>query len=330
MPSRDALNRCRYDGSDRGHYESWFQRANHPSRPLGFWIRYTIFSPAGRPADAVGELWAIVFDGEQQKITAVKQVHPIADCEFSPSGLAVRIASSTLDDNGLKGEARLGGRHIQWALRYEGNESPLLLLPRRLYDTPLPKAKALVGRPLATFSGELHVGSERIEIEDWVGSQNHNWGKQHTDHYAWGQVAGFDDEPEAFLEVSTARLRVGPFWTPWLTPMVLRLEGEEYAVTGLGQALRAKGRFQPFDWTFSTRTPQVRIEGRMQAAARDFVALRYGNPPGGSKICLNSKIASCEVTVHRAGKAPRTLTTRNRAAFEILQDNAPAGMSPVA
>ena len=59
-------NRSRYDpASTAGHYESWFQRANHPERPLAFWIRYTIFSPKGRPADAFGEIWAIFFDGER-------------------------------------------------------------------------------------------------------------------------------------------------------------------------------------------------------------------------------------------------------------------------
>ena len=97
MSSRDALNRCRYDGSDRGHYESWFQRANHPRRPLAFWIRYTIFSPAGRAKDAVGELWAIVFDGEQHRIIAVKQEHPIADCSFSDAGLQVRACLPPVD-----------------------------------------------------------------------------------------------------------------------------------------------------------------------------------------------------------------------------------------
>ena len=37
-----------------GHYESWFQRANHPSRPLAFWIRYTIFCPARPPGGCRG------------------------------------------------------------------------------------------------------------------------------------------------------------------------------------------------------------------------------------------------------------------------------------
>jgi hypothetical protein len=47
-----------------GHYESYYLRGNHPNRPLAFWIRYTIFSAEGRPSDALGELWAIVIDGE--------------------------------------------------------------------------------------------------------------------------------------------------------------------------------------------------------------------------------------------------------------------------
>ncbi len=330
MTSRDALNRCRYDGSDRGHYESWFQRANHPRRPLAFWIRYTIFSPAGRSADAVGELWAIAFDGERARITAVKQVYPLSECRFSRSGLDVSIAESTLDHQGLDGEARQDDRRLRWSLRYAGDEPPLLLLPPRLYETPLPKAKALVGTPLARYDGELFVGDERIEVDGWVGSQNHNWGRQHTDHYAWGQVAGFDDEPDAFLELSTARLRLGPVWTPFMTPLVLRLDGQAHVLTGLGRALRAKGRFVPFEWTFATKAPGIRIEGTIKAEDRDFVALRYDNPPGGQKTCLNSKLASCELRVEREGKPVRRLRTERRAAFEILTDHPPLGFEPVA
>ncbi len=52
------INFTRYNNQQQGHYESFFQRANHPSRPLAFWIRYTIFSPKNRPQDALGEVWA--------------------------------------------------------------------------------------------------------------------------------------------------------------------------------------------------------------------------------------------------------------------------------
>ncbi|MCX4241173.1 hypothetical protein [Paraliomyxa miuraensis] len=330
MPTRDELNRCRYDGSDRGHYESWFQRANHPSRPLAFWIRYTIFSPAGRPNDAVGELWAIWFDRERRRIVAVKEVHPLAECELSRSGLSARIGAATLDDASLQGRAHHADHELQWSLRYAGDEAPLLLLPASLYEAALPKAKALVGTPLARYDGELHVDGERIEIDGWVGSQNHNWGRQHTDHYAWGQVAGFDDDPTAFLELSTARIRLGPLWTPFLTPLVLRLGGREHALNSVGRALRAHGRFRPFEWRFSSHGPEVRIEGTISAAASDFVALRYDDPPGGTKVCLNSKVAACRLLVEQPGQPPRRLETEYRAAFEILSDEAPDGISPVA
>jgi len=330
MSLRDDLNRCRWDGSDRGHYESWFQRGNHPSRPLAFWIRYTIFSPASRPDQAVGELWAIAFDGERSRIVAVKQVHPIGECDFSRERLQARIAGAVLDHTGLEGGATHAGHEIRWVLRYEGDASPLLLLPPKLYDASLPKAKALVGTPLARYHGRLEIDGEPLPVDGWIGSQNHNWGRQHTDQYAWGQVAGFDDDPEAFLELSTARVKMGPLWTPFLTPLVLRQGGREHVLTSLGQAVRAHGRFRPFEWRFSSHGPDVRIEGKITAAARDFVVLRYDNPPGGHKLCLNTKLAACELLVERAGEPPLRLETERRAAFEILGDEAPEGMEPVA
>ena len=66
-----------------------------------------------------------------------------------------------------------------------------------------------MGTPNAHYSGRLLVGNQEVDISDWIGSQNHNWGKRHTDHYAWGQVAGFDNNPDAFLELSTDRVRSG-------------------------------------------------------------------------------------------------------------------------
>ena len=50
----DDFNCARYrTGQAPGHYESYFQRANHPTQSLAFWVRYTIFSPTGRPQDAI-------------------------------------------------------------------------------------------------------------------------------------------------------------------------------------------------------------------------------------------------------------------------------------
>jgi hypothetical protein len=324
---RRAWNRCRYvPDSTAGHYESYFQRANHPTRPLAFWIRYTIFSPRGRPRDAVGELWAIWFDGERERVVAAKEEVPLADCAFGIEGLLARIGVATLGDDRLAGSARTGNHVLGWDLAYDGGDDPLLLLPPALYDRALPKAKALVGRPNARYRGTLTVDGEAHAVDEWVGSQNHNWGVRHTDRYAWGQVAGFDDEPASFLEVATARLRLGPFWLPAMTLVVLRLGDERHALNSLRQARRARGRVDGLEWRFASQAPGITIEGTISAPASRFVALRYANPPGGVKICMNSKLATCELTVRRDGRPPLTLRTAHRAAFEILDDTTRAGV----
>jgi hypothetical protein len=326
-----AWNGARFREEDTtGHYESWFQRANHPTRPLAFWIRYTIFRPADAPERAVGELWAIWFDGERGVIRAAKEVVPLASCRFAASGIGVTIGPSRLSDVHLEGSATNEHHELAWSLRYAGNEPPLLLLPRDLYERSMPRAKALVGSPNADFTGYLIVDGERIEIDGWRGSQNHNWGSRHTDSYAWGQVAGFDDAPDVFLECSTAQLRIGPFWTPRMSLVVLRAGGEEVAFNTLRQSLRARGRCDGFEWRIDSRMRGARVQVRFHAPAAAFVGLTYLNPPGGSKTCLNTKLAACELTLEREGHAPARWTTAYRAAFEILTDRKDHGIDVVA
>jgi hypothetical protein len=316
-------------GQNKGHYESYFMRANHPDEPKAFWIRYTIFSPHGKPHDALAELWAIYFDQEDKPHVAVKTEVPIDQATFSADNFNVCIDNAILDTGHLKGISSMGGHTLQWDMKYKGTADPLFLLPIKLYKTPLPKAKSLVSLPMAYFDGKLNVDDTPISINGWIGSQNHNWGLKHTDYYAWGQVAGFDTHPDSFLEVATARLKFGPLWTPFLTFLVLRHNGVEYKLNTLTKSYRARGGFRYFDWDFSSENSQVKIEGRISAAAEDFVGLRYYNPPGGIKHCLNTKIAGCKLRVTnmaQGGNNTEILETRSRAAFEILTDDTQHGI----
>jgi len=329
--ARQQANWTRYrPGQQTGHYESFFQRANHPSRPLAFWIRYTIFSPNNRPEAALGELWAVYFDGETGQHVAVKNEVPFGQCAFSTSSFSVRLAEARLEAGWLQGAAASGGHTIAWDLRFTGNADPLFLLPLRFYQGGFPKAKSLVGLPLAVYNGVLSVDGQEMAIADWVGSQNHNWGSQHTDLYAWGQVAGFDNYPDSFLEVATARLKLGPFWTPPMTPLVLRHQGEELALNSLQQTIRARGAFRYFTWDFRSETSAVCVAGTITAPREAFVGLNYYNPPGGNKHCLNTKIASCELQLRRKGAgqpgSTEVLFTKQRAAFEILTDDRQHGV----
>jgi hypothetical protein len=318
---QQVINASQFDrGSDRGFYESYFLRANHPSRALAFWIRYTLFSPKGNPAATEGQLWSIFFDGETSEITAIKQCVLLAQCVFSGAGLAVRLGDAVLDETTLRGAAHSTDRQLAWDLRYDGQRKPAFLLPLSLYHRGLPKAKALSGVPLADFAGTLQVNGRRIEIDGWRGSQNHNWGLKHTDRYAWGQVAGFDTDPLAFLECSTARLKFGPLWTPPLTSVVLRLGERDIRLNGVWQSLRNRGRYGDFHWAIEGELGPLQLSVHMEAPAERFVGLAYDDPPGGQKTCLNSKLASCTVHLSERGCPTLTLSTQHRAAFEILTD----------
>lgn len=311
-----------------GHYESWFLRANDPAAPRALWIRHTVFVPAGDPGAALGELWAVVFDGASGRHAAGKVEVPLAACRFDPERLDVQTAGARLTDAAAAGALGDGAERIAWDLRFTGGQPPLLLLPAALYDARLPRAKALVPRPLVRFDGWLAVGEHRIDVEGWRGSQNHNWGSRHTDHYAWGQVAGFDEEPETFLEVATAWLRFGPLWTPPMTPLVLRRGDREIRLVSLGRTLRARAALDGFHWRFSSADAGLRVAGTIEAPREAFVGLRYRNPPGGEKHCLNTKIATCRLDVtDRASGRTTTLGSRCGAAFEILTDDRAHGIA---
>ncbi len=319
----ERANHSRHKEDDAGFYESFFIRANHLQKPLAFWIRYTIFKPDKNPGGALGELWATFFDGVSGRHVSVKDEYPFSECRFDTGTFDVGVGAATLKSGQATGAA--GSREtIQWDLQYSGDSAPLLLLPPKLYDMGFPKAKALVGLPLARFTGTLTVNGEPWEIADWPGSQNHNWGSKHTDAYAWGQVAGFDGEDgvDSFLEIATGQLKIGPVYTPRMTLMVLRHQGREYRLNTIMQSLKAYGRFEFFYWNFRSETAEIKIEGTISADKPDFVGLRYYNPPGGIKHCLNTKIASCRISVlFKETGETRELTSASRAAFEILTDD---------
>ena len=322
---RWALNRTVHEpGQVQGHYESFYQRANHPTLPIAFWIRYTMFAPDGRPDDAVGELWATFFDGTKDEHTVEKVVVPLAECAFDRERFDVRIGAATLGPGRMAGSAG----ETSWNLTFTGEGRPLLLFPKGRYAARLPKAKSLVPLPLAAYSGRLQIGERVIDVDHWIGNQCHNWGTRHTDSYAFVQVCGFDDAPGTLLEAGTARASfLGPLLTPVTTFVVLRHEGREHRLNRLQQALRATGSYEWFDWTFTTGNDDVELIGHVHAPPEAFVGLRYDNPPGGTKQSLTTAIAACELTIVDQHNGERTtLHSASRALLDFVTDRTDHGV----
>ena len=83
----------------RGHVESYFVRANHPTKKLAIWLKATVFAPRDHrgPTGAVAELWCIVFQGETGRVWAGKRTVPFAEASFLGEGPQVRLAGAELD-----------------------------------------------------------------------------------------------------------------------------------------------------------------------------------------------------------------------------------------
>ena len=298
----------------KGHYESWFLRANHPSEPRALWLRHTFFRPEGNPEATCGELWAAWFD---QKVTGVREELPLGRCYAGTGALDLSFGDARWTDGQLRGEAKNGGHTIGWDLRYDRAGEPTPIYGAWAYKGSFPKAKQVTVVPHATVSGRFVVDGETYEVSKWPGCQSHNWGERHTDEYAWVQASGFDQAPDAYLEGGTGRLKIGGRWTPQLSAGVLRFEGQHYLLSKPLAMIRAEGRAEGLAMDVRMSTDELDVRWHVEAPRERFIAFKYRNPPGGALACLNSKVARLELTVTPKGKPSRTLTTA-RAALELL------------
>jgi len=207
-------------------------------------------------------------------------------------------------------------------------ETPSLhFLPEWAYRGRFPKAKGLSPCPDVTWEGSLKVNGREFDVTGWRGSQNHNWGTRHTDQYAWAQSNVFEGSPDTFMEMMSARLKIGPVWTPYISFLVLQHRGRRILFHSACSLFRARVRFPaPFEWHLFVDNGKEQARCRVAGRKETFAGLRYRNPPGGEHACLNSKISSSEIVLFRDGRQIETLKSNYNTAFEILTDETGHGV----
>ncbi len=204
-------------------------------------------------------------------MVAKREVPFAGRCSFARDSLSVAIDGARLSLGRLTGAAGEGEDAITWDLAYEGRRGAPPAAPRGpLRRPPLAegegagrRADGRLQRPpprRRARGGRLGLGGQP---EPQLGDEAHGPVR------LGGRSPGFDSHPDSFLEVATARLKVGPFWTPNMTPLVLRHRGEEIALSSLVQSVRADASFDYFTWRFRTETDRLSVEGadlRVRAA----------------------------------------------------------------
>jgi hypothetical protein len=266
-----------------GRYESHFLRAVDPDRPRGVWIRYTSHQrPEQAPTSA---LWCTYFDAERDEAYAVKEAGelPLEGWPHAARGSAAGL-----------------GRQAAWDFTITGDEAPLRHLPREwMYRAKLPRTKLESPLPAATFDGLLEIGGERIDVRGWAGALGHNWGAEHAATWVWLHAVW----PDAWLDLSAGRVRLGPVLSPWIANGALHVDGRRVR---LGGPRRARVEATP-------RSCRIQVPGAVvEAIPRQMVAWEYADPSGSLHHSLNSSIAELRVVLDDG----RELTTTHGGVYE--------------
>jgi len=308
-------NAVRFDpalGAD--HVESFYMKLNEPSARRAIWLKATILASRDRAPEA--EAWGIAFD-RQERHVAVKRVIPYADAEFSSSGLGVRVADLEFSPGRTRGSIVKGSDRIEWDLTFDEAAEPLVPYPLpKMYDGPFPSQKTVTPYPDTRFYGSYRVNGVEVRVDGWRGMQSHNWGKRHTELYAWGHVNQWENVDGLLLEGATGRIKLGPVLAPPLTLLCVWHQGKKYEFNAVRTLLRNRGTITLRSWRFEAQSPEARLHGELAADVDEMVGLHYENPNGEMTYCLNSKIAWGLLVLEPRG-GPRVHARTSCAALEI-------------
>ena len=282
-------------------YDSCYLRTVHPSEPAGLWIRHTY---------------------HEDDSGTVRGAHWIT--LFTPHGVETRKSSfpgrPTADCDRFKGEAG----DACWDLAVRGVAGTFEHLPATwMYRTPLPKTKPVSVYPLAEMQGTCSIGGRNLQLNGWRGMVGHNWGSEHAHRWIWVHVAGFDDRPDAWLDLTLARLKIGGFITPWIPNGALELDGQRHRVGGFGRRAQVREQVEGAEIAVTARGLTLSLEVR--APTPDAVVVwEYGDPGGGKHHVANCSIAGLQLSLVN-GDGTTRLAAAHSCAYELGMNAPPAG-----
>jgi hypothetical protein len=299
-------------------YESFYLRAVSPADPVGVWIRHTVQKRAGQGPR--GSIWCTVFDADRGS----PFMHKLTTADLGvPTGGWIEVDGARL----TPAEAQGSCGAARWSLPFASAEPELCHLPWGwLYRTRLPRTKLTSPMPIARFDGVLELaGRSAIELRGWRGMIGHNWGSEHAERWIWLHGVGFEEAPEAWLDVALGRVRVAGRTSPWVANGALSLDGRRYRLGGLGA--RGLSVAETAD-RCALRLPGERgltVQARIAVPTGTAAGWRYADVEGalGDGLArghdvVNCSIASLALTVTMpAGGAVRELNTAHGGAYEL-------------
>ncbi len=298
-----------------GHYESFYIKACRPGGGQGIWIRHTVHKRPGAEPNA--SIWFVLFDREAEGPRATKVTVPAAELSVPP-GSWVKVDGAEIGPGRAAGAMDTDAVKASWELTFSGDAEPCKYLPSdRLYETRLPKTKFVAPFPNARFDGRLEIDGETVELDGWPGMIGHNWGSEHAERWVWLEGTGFAGSPDTYFDAGAARIKLGPWTTPWVPSGMLMLEGKPHRLGGFGQIRDARIEESAGECSFVLPGKDIVVRGRVSAPKKDFVGWIYADPKGPEHNTINCSVADLELTVERPASPSLQLSLPAGAAYEL-------------
>jgi hypothetical protein len=320
-------NALRWDGAP-GHYEVYYLTLTDPATGVGIWIRYTMVAPLPETGEQGScSLWFIVTDARpgHPGAFARKASFPIEQLVAESEPFSLRIADATLTDSGMEG----GFEDVSWELAWE---------PGRAYEHVHPLlrragvANTILVLPHAdvAINGTISFAGEQLLLSGVRGGQAHLWGSKHASSWAWAHCNDFSTldgqlAADTFVDgVSVIVPRFGREVGP-STPLVGRIDGEDFHATSPVRVLANGSRFALTGWSFEAVAGARKLVGEVDAAREQLAGVTYHDPDGELVYCYNTESATMRLHVYERARRvggwahKRTLVAPGRAHFEYAQ-----------
>ena len=311
----------------RSLVESYFIKLNHPRGEWAAWVKYTFLARPGN-FDTVGECWFIFFEPDAQmgaRTTAWKETFELANFNPSLDRKEFTIGPNRLSPGRAAGE--LAGGEVRFDLNFASAMRSLRLLKRPFYSPLMPGSKLTTPYPGTVADGEIEVRGRKLKVEGFPLSLGHNWGRKHTESYVWGQCQADTEKAPLFFEGCSIPAPVD--WREQggsdskFTVGKVRLGAKEIRFNGYRSMRLNKAFVEPGHWSFSMRKLRWRLAGELHWEPELVAGLRYIQPDGAIRSCLNSMMASGSLTLSKKGKTGRLrvvqeVAIRGSAALEFV------------
>ena len=161
-----------------------------------------------------------------------------------------------------------------------------------------------------------------VDVVGWRATVGHNWGREHAERWVWLHAAGFEDEPDAWLELAIARVRIGGALSPWIANGAVFFGGRRSRLGGLGHvpgvrvvaAARPPGGDRPRRARWRSASPSTPTSTRPSASSYAGVGT---DPVRGEREVLHAGLAEVRLGVRRPGRSSAELATASGGAYEL-------------